>query len=368
MSVDRSTITRLADRRDPDGRETYLSAHVDYQDLGWSSALDKRAGRIREALPDEDLSASFEAAWDRVREEVDRRDGRDGVRSVAVYASPAHGFEEVLELAVPVSTGLVLDTGPYVRPLARAHDDYEEFALVLLDGERAAIFAVEMGRSRREAKASAGLQGRHTKGGWSQMRFQRKRRQAQDRFFERVGERLQTLRRDEGIDRVIVAGPGQAKDRFVDRLPEPIADAVIAVEDVDFPGTPDEVPVRRFVDLGRALEDEDSRAGLEAVRAELLRDGLAVTGPFDVARAARDGRVELLVVDEDATAGGRRCDRHDAYFEVDATCQCGSEGTRVDLVEEAVEDTMGADGEVEFVADTDDLLPGQTRVAALTRW
>jgi hypothetical protein len=98
-----------------------------------------------------------------------------------------------------------------------------------------------------------------------------------------------------GAERIVVAGPGQTKDRFANRLPDRLTERVIAVEDIEDAGA--EGALRRFVELGRAHEAPSSRA-------------------VAAARAAREGRVDLLVVRDGLDAGGAECEAHEAFFEV----------------------------------------------------
>lgn len=363
----RSDLEALADGSDLDSRETYLSVHADFGTVGWEQAIQERFAAIEATLADEALASNFEEASDDALETVRGLEGRSGIEAGAVYASPVHGFRRVEALPFPVGTDVALDASPYLRPLARALDAYEALLVVLVDGSQAVIYEIAAGVPRKVESERTDVMGRHKKGGFSQKRFQRRRREAQGRFLEGVADSLRILL-EGGPDRVIVAGPGVLKGRFVDELPAPVADAVEAVEDVDFQPGPDEVEMDRFVELGRQLEAEDSEETLAALRSELRRGGLAVEGPFEVARAARDGRVEVLVAGEDAVFAARKCLGHDAYFGSGEVCQCGSDGTKVDLVEEAVEDVMATEGEVEFVDDDGAFLEAVGGLGAIVRW
>lgn len=260
------------------------------------------------------------------------------------------------------------DAGPRdgPHPLARFLDDDEDLAVVIVDGRRASIHHVAAADPAQVFSRSVDLQGRHKKGGWSQMRYQRARETALDKFLDDVIARLDRLVQESDVDQVIIAGEGTVRDRLANRLGPRLMERLTAVEAVDLDEVPEQTLLRRLTEVGRMREDETSRETVGTVLGQLQRGELATADPFEVARAARDGRVELLVVDEDSQPGGAKCERHDTVFERGSTCACGDEGTPVDLANEAVEDASRSDARIEFAED--ERLREAGGVAALLRW
>jgi peptide chain release factor subunit 1 len=239
-----------------------------------------------------------------------------------------------------------------------------------MDSERAAIFVVWAGRDALRHELETSLVGRHRHGGMSQMRFQRHRKGQVDRFQDHVGEHLIRIMASEDIKRIAVAGPGTAKREFVERLPQALREQVLAVQDADFKdaGLTDDALVRRFVLLMHAAEAQQDLVWVEALRQELLIGDLAATGALDCARHAASGRVERLVVLGGTTTPGAKCEAHQEVFARSATCHCGSRGTHVDLVNEAVEFTVRCDGTSEFVHPPQEFLSGVGGIGAILRW
>jgi peptide subunit release factor 1 (eRF1) len=167
-----------------------------------------------------------------------------------------------------------------------------------------------------------------------------------------------------------VAGPGTAKAQFVERLPQELRRKVIAVQDADFKaaGLTDDALVRRFIALMRDEEAKQDLAHVEALRRELLIGELATTGALECARLAALGRVERLIVLGGTTVPGAKCEAHQEVFARSSTCHCGSAGTPVDLVNEAVEFTVRADGFSEFIEPPEAFLAGAGGIGALLRW
>lgn len=360
-------VETLAGWVDETSRETYVSVYVDLTDPGHRDELARRRREIRTALEDGEATDRFDTAWDDAVEELEALTRTADADGAAVFTSAVDDRREAFALAEPLPTRVVWDSSPYVRPLARFLDAYEDLAVVVVDGDRAAIHLVEAARAREVEERSTDLQGRHSKGGWSQMRFQRRRQAALEGFLDETVEHLRRLVEEEDVQRIMVAGSGQVKDQLVNRLPPRLADRVATVEDVDVdPGSKE--LVERFVEQGRKLEAEGSGQAVQALKAALKRGELAVMGPFETVRAARDGRIELLVAATGTEPGAAKCEAHATFFEQGDRCSCGSEGTPVDLINEAVEYVARADGRIEFVDADAPFLEAMGGVGALLRW
>jgi peptide chain release factor subunit 1 len=359
-------LRALCDRYDPESRPSYLTLYADLSDERHSDLLEKRRRELSSAAPD---GVDVDRLWSTVEAAYRAEKDKPGTRGVAVFAGP-DGWIEAHGLHEPIATRLVLDTSPYVSPLAGYADDHEPFALVLLDSEQAAILEVLGGRGELKGEAGTSLIGRHRRGGMSQMRYQRHRQGQVNQFYDQVVERLTAVLKDGGLRRVAVAGPGTAKKEFLARLPKAVADAVEIVEDVDFVDGPvDDDLVRRFTRLMRDEEAKDSSRWVEALRRELTTGELATTGALEACRQATAGRVERLVVLQGANLPGSKCEEHQEVFARSAQCsQCGAEGADVDLVNEAVESTLRASGWAEFVEAPEPFLDGIGGVGALLRW
>lgn len=358
----------LCDRHDPKSRPTYLTLYADLSDDRHADTLEKRRRELESAAPE---GVDVAALWTAVQAAYEAEKGRDGTRGVAAFAGP-DGWVEAHGLHEPIPTRLVLDSSPYVSPLAGYADDHEPFALVLLDSEQAAILEVWGGKGSVKDEAETSLIGRHRRGGMSQMRYQRHRQGQVNQFYDQVAERLAAVVQEDGLRRIAVAGPGTAKKEFLGRLPKALADAVAAVEDVDFADADEPVDdevVRRFTRLMRDEEAKESARWVEALRRELTTGELATTGALDACRQAAAGRVERLVVLQGAHLPGSKCEEHQEVFPRSDQCaHCGADGADVDLVNEAVESTIRSSGWAEFVDAPEPFLDSVGGVGALLRW
>jgi peptide chain release factor subunit 1 len=357
-------LARLATLHDPESRDTFLTLYADFSDPRHEDALERRAKAVRAALPEGERKA-FGGAWEQARRLLGPLRGR-GARGAAVFVAPLHGLEEAHPLAQPIPTAMVVDSGPYLRPLARFLDEHEAFLLVVVDSESAAVYSVVGGKADLEHRRRLDLIGRHKKGGMSQMRYQRHRQGIKDKLHNDTADQLQRLVQAGEAERIVLAGPGPAKKQLLARLPPALAGLVIGVEDTE---SAEDLDLARHVALAGKHEAAASKEAVERLRQEVRRGEPHALGPFDCARAARDGRVDLLVVQKDAEAGGRKCEAHQAFFEEGAACpNCGSKGSQVDLLNEAVEWVVRSGAEVEFVDARDPFLREVGGIGALLRW
>ena len=113
---------------------------------------------------------------------------------------------------------VVWDSSPFLLPLARLRDDYEDYALLLIDSREAKLFLVRSDIIEEKDNISIDLINKHKKGGWSQMRFNRLRKEAIKSFLYQVAEDLRVLE-DQEIRGLVVAGPGEAKYQLVEVIP-----------------------------------------------------------------------------------------------------------------------------------------------------
>ena len=116
--------------------------------------------------------------------------------------------------------------------------------------------------------------------------------------------------------RVILVGPARALSAFARELPERVRAAIAArVTRPRAWGSADGVRrdgVRALAEAALGRARNGGRDEVNAVVGEALRGGVAVVGPDDVVLAVNEGRVQALVVEEDFTRTGFRCDNCDA--------------------------------------------------------
>ncbi|MDD3492432.1 MAG: Vms1/Ankzf1 family peptidyl-tRNA hydrolase [Candidatus Thermoplasmatota archaeon] len=347
-------IRELSRVFDGESRPTYVSLYSDGTDPRF---IHRRRQAIRSALPSH-LRENFQQTM----QEVTRYLNDHGSRNVALFASAAHDFFKAVSLTDAPPNLLVVDSSPYIRPLAALDDQWEGFTLVLMNTHHAKIYSVACSDIAREKELSREVMNKHKKGGMSQARFQRLRRGSIHHFYQDLRGALPAP----GSQKIILAGPGEAKHQFLHHLSPPLQENVVALIDAPMDGEQElwEDSIHAMREHGQEVKGRL----LDQLKKEILTDGLAAYGVSEVTRAARNGQVEVLFVERGHRQRGWLCERCQRLGTGTApSCPtCGKPVTTVDVLEEIMEFAQRTGAPVTFVDD--DFVGQMGHVAALLRY
>jgi peptide chain release factor subunit 1 len=336
-------IRELSDVYDPDSLNTFVTLYLDKKHD--KRFLEKRIHACKTVLKGEELS-NFLGTIDDIHDIVNKNIGDN----IAVFASRKHSFQKFYPLPIKTDSLLVVDSSPYIRPLARVYDEWEDFTLILVSSNYAKIFSVSLGKVEQTKRLSADIMNKHKKGGCSQARFNRLRRGAIHAFLSEVVEEL----KERADERIIVAGPGIEKNHFIDMLPKDLKDKVVDIIDIN---VDDETKLlKQSYSLISQKEKEKSSEAVQHLKEEVLRDGLAVYGLKETIKAVKNGQVELLLIQKDFKPRGWICEHCQVVEKgIKKTCPyCGNKTSEVDVLEEILEFAKRTDAEIEFT-DSEEL-------------
>jgi len=312
------------------------------------------------------LKKKFLDEVDRIVLEVQNR-GLAG-ESIAVFACGAQDFFLFLELPVAFESDmLVLDTSPYIKPLAFMYEEYEHFLVVMVDSSNGVIHSVA-GNIKGTDSIHKDIMKHHKKGGWSQMRYQRIREGNILHLYKEIAEKTAAIVKEEKVKRIVLAGPKEAKKNFFEELPKQVQDMVIGYADVSMKASYEEILDEAY-EIFFKEEQKQEAEKMELLREEIFKGGLAAIGPNASMKALKNGRVRILLVDPETRGGGWKCEHCGIWKTgVKKNCpECSREVFQVDVYEEAIEEAQKMDSEVEFVK-SDAFLQSIGGMAALLRW
>lgn len=293
-----------------------------------------------------------------------------GERGRIVFASAATSLLHVYRIGIEPERAMVLDTSPFLLPLAKMRDDYMDYGVLLLDSKEARLFCVRSDVPEEMNHLSTDLMNKHKKGGWSQMRFNRLRKGAIKSFLSEVAEDVQESCIHHKMRGLVVAGPGDAKNQFIEMLPSEMKKKILGIVDLSI-----DTPEKKIVEVGDeiALADERTRSTERAgeLRDEILKGGLAVQGVKATRDALGAGRANVLFLLKNASIPGWICERCQILEarkrQPEACSTCGGPTSPVDVVEELYELAERTGAEVEFVEE-DACLASSEGVGALLRY
>lgn len=333
-------IRELSEVYDLDSQDTYVSLYLD-KDAN-NKFIQRRIKACESILKDDELK-NFINSVKQIQDLIKTNKNQ----SVAVFASYKNDFLKFAPLSIKIDNLLVVDSSPYLRPLARIQDEWESFTLILVSTNYAKIFSVSMGKISDTKKLSADIMNKHKKGGQSQARFNRLRRGAVHAFLKEVIEALQK-RADE---RIILAGPGQAKIQLKEMLPKNLSEKIVEVVDVDIDD--EKKLLKKSIYLISEREKRQSHDAVQHLKEEILKDGLAVYGLEETLSAVKSGQVELLIIQKNRKIPGWICENCQIVKKGNSkTCSnCGKLTSQVDVLEEILEFAERTDAEIEFTDD-----------------
>lgn len=341
MSENLSKIIReLSEVYDPESNDTYISLYLNKKSD--RKFIDRRIRACRSVLKG-DLLKNFNETLDVIDENIKKIISDN----IAIFASKKHNFISYISLPIKVKNILIVDSSPYIRPLARINDEWESFTLVLLSSNYAKIYSISLGKIDDTKRLSADIMNKHKKGGCSQARFNRLRKGAISAFLSEVVESL----RDIADERIIIAGPGTAKNQFLEMLPKDINDRVVDIIDINIDD--EKKLLKESIYLISEREQMKSQEAVHHLKEEILKDGLAVYGLEETLNAVKNGQVDLLIIEKDYKLQGWICENCQVVNEGNKSIcpYCGKKTSEVDVLEEILEFAKRTDAEIEFTDD-----------------
>jgi peptide chain release factor subunit 1 len=293
--------------------------------------------------------AQFMSEVERVTEwlEMHSPDGK----SLAVFSCAPRGLWQAHNLAVGLPDHLAFQSKPYLEPLLDVLDEYERYAVVLIDKENARLFTVFLGAIEESQAFRDFVPGKHDNGGPSQANFQRHHEAHVYRHLKRVAEYLAEMFRRRPFDRLILAGPEEATSELKRLLPRALAHRLVATIPGEIFATPAEI-LERTLEIERKVERSVEQRLLDELFARAAAGARATYGVRQTLDALWLGKVQTLVVADGVRAEGSECSNC-GRLEPGSLAGCPTCAHPMvcvpDLMERAVERALDQAGSVEVV-------------------
>ena len=203
-----------------------------------------------------------------------------------------------------------------LEPLEEMAKEKDVFGLIVLDSKEATLGFLRGKKVEVLRHIESIVPSKTTKGGFSQMRYQRIREQALHEFLRKVGEQASKLfLEEEKLKGIIIGGPGPIKERFYEEkyLHYKLQQKVLGIKDISYTDEYGlEELVRRSEDILKEFEVMKEREVLNKFFEELKKDGLVTYGLYNVLNALKAGAIDTLIISENYE-----------IFKVKLKCQCG---------------------------------------------
>ena len=265
-------------------------------------------------------------------------------RSVACFSCQAHKIWRVFSLLVPVQNAVYVGRRPYVKPLSDVLDNYECFAVIMVDREGARVLTYRLGALADTAGTLGEEVKRHRQGGLAAQKLQRHEDQeARNNLRDAAGWATEYLAQH-GVTRVVISGTDENLAAFKTLMPRQLADKVVGAVSLDVNATPAETWERAF-EVAQASQKQQEADLLEQVITLAHKGGAGALGLENTLAALQQGRVHQLLIDPALRKPGAQCS-HCRAIVVEPTEACPYCGGKLlpsaDVVNLAVHAAMDA--------------------------
>ena len=348
-------LRKLSEIYDTENRDTFITIY--FNKLENPKFLSRREHVCLIALSREEKQ-NFQETMQTIKHYLENSDYHYG----AIFASAHHNLFETITFPMPIYNALIVDTSPYIRPLARIVDEWESFTLVLLDSHSAKIIDISLGAIDKQTQLQKDIMQKHKKGGQSQARFQRIRQGAIHAFLKEVVEAISS----HADHQIILAGPGTTKIQLKDMLSTPIQEKIVDIIDIDI--NDEQQLLQQSFKIIATHETDKSIMALHHLQKEILTDGLAVYGLDETLAAAQQGKIDLLLIEKDYKVKGCICEQCQIIRAgpVKDCPICGQPTSEADAIEEIIEFAKRTNATIEFTDDS--LITKLGHIGALLRF
>ena len=278
-------------------------------------------------------------------------------KSIVLFSDKSDGFFWQRTFHVPVRNDVRWSQDTiYVRPLLDVLDEYERYGVILTDKTSARLFTVFMGEIEEHQDAFAPAPIKHlvttgTDHMRSQMNLQRKAEEHMKWHLKNVAEKVDTLARQHGFDRLMIGGPEPATSELKRLLPKALRSHLVTT--LHLPMITNQKQILEVtLQVEQEIErDEETKMVGDLITVAAKRAG-AVVGLDATLLTLQEGRIWKLVYAEGYAARGTQCTNCLAYLaELQGAYSYCGEKTKVveDLLERISERVVDAGGKMELV-------------------
>jgi peptide chain release factor subunit 1 len=292
-----------------------------------------------------------------------------GARGIAIFSCAAAGVLDVLPLPESVEPLVVVDTVPWLEPLA-AMVTTEDWGVAVISRRAARLFRGGPDGLVEFVAVQDELHRRHAQGGWSQARFQRGIEQQVAEHVRHAAELLLRAHRRRPFDYLVIVASPELRPVVEAGLHRDLHDRLAGVIEHDLEHAAAEEIGQAVSPVIERAERDRERALISRLEDALGTGGAAAAGLDEVLVMLQEQRVEVLLVADRAslTAGlCSRCGRLSASNE--GRCRLDDAPlVSVDAIEHMVALAAQHSAEIVVVRHGSDALREHGQVAALLRW
>jgi peptide chain release factor subunit 1 len=285
-----------------------------------------------------------------IREYVVYDFNREKTPGIAFFSSKRAGLWDIERLPHSVKNRVVINRGPYVRPLLRMLDDYKHFFTLLISKDKARLFRIFAEQIKDESDIFDVVPGKHEQGGWSQKRYQRHIEDHIDQHLKHVSSKLERFFAENPFDYLVISTTDEVRPMIEHRLHPYLKQHLIKWENLEIDAL-DQAVLDRTIEVEHGIIRKEQQDLVEKAKQRKTAGSLIAIGLENVLTAVREKRVETLLVRRGFSQKGFKSYNCKNLSLNDGNCEiCGEKMSEVDdVVEEAIENTYNHNGAVRLI-------------------
>lgn len=273
-------------------------------------------------------------------------------RGLAIFSSLPNQLWRAYRLPQAVRDQFIVADRPYLRPLLTMMDEYERYLTLLVNAETARLFMIYMGEIEEYSEFQDEMVPRPKRAGAGvENKLERHHEMHVLWHVKRAVEEAERIWKRDKADWLVIGGTADPLAQLREHLPKALAERLAGQVSVAV-----EAPLTQVLDavlhVEQANEQRMEAERVDALLTAALGKGPGVLGLDDTLNAIVEGRVLILVVEEDFRQPGAECPNdHVLYSRQMETCPlCGTPlDPQEDIVERAIERALEQDAQIEVV-------------------
>ena len=292
-----------------------------------------------------------------------------GARGLAIFSSVQAGILEAVRLPSPVDPIVVVDTVPWLEPLA-ALISPGDWGVAVVSRRAARLLRGGPGGITEFAAIDDQLHRRHAQGGWSQARFERGIEEQVAAHVRGVTDRLLRAHLRRPFQHLVIVASDELRPVIEHSLHRELTEVVAGTVDADLVQTSGDEIAAAVAPVIERTERDRERDLIAQLEQALGAGGPAAAGLDEVLSTLEQHRVATLLVGERSSLKAGLCPTCGRLATADDG-RCPLDGAilvEVDAVEHAVEDAASQSARVVVARYETDWLLEHGGIAALLRW
>lgn len=223
-----------------------------------------------------------------------------------VVASGRQGIFEPIALDVPVSSSLVVESIPALRPLVHVAEDFPSYAVVNADQQEANIWLIERHTWSENIQVESDGYPRHqSSGGLNQQRYQRRADERVEAFARTVAEQLTRIFLESATPPayLILADDEPMSSAISSQLHQEVSARILGTLTLPVSASALDIATAA-APMVEAEERRQERDAVQQVQDGVGAQALGIAGAVDTLRALAAGQVRTLVMNDDFTSDG----------------------------------------------------------------